>query len=137
VAKAIILQSQDGEYLMATLPSNNQLSIIGLSKMFGKDFHLVNEWLLNDLSPDYKQGATPSTGTAYKMRILIDNALLKAEQIYIAADDHRYLVKIDQDQYNEMQSLMPHTNICGSAISSPNFISKLSSKSKDNKKNVE
>jgi Ala-tRNA(Pro) deacylase len=127
VAKAVILQSQDGEYLMATLPSGHRLSVKEINKTVGKKFHLVNEWQLNKLFPDCRHGAIPSIGTAYKMRMLIDNALFNAEQVYIEGGDHQYLVKIDHQQYMEMMALIPHANICGSSIGSAEFVESLSS----------
>ena len=128
VAKAVILQSKDGEYLMATLPAGHRLSVSDVNEVMGKEYHLVNEWRLHELFPDCEQGAIPSIGEAYKMRMMIDDALLNAEQVYIEAGDHRYLVKIDQEQYAQMMSAMPHGNICGRDIGTPKFAESLSSK---------
>lgn len=128
VAKAVILQSREGEYLMATLPADHQLSIDDVNTTMGKEYQLVNEWQLDKLFPDCKRGAIPGIGNAYKMKMMVDNALLKAEQVYIEGGDHRYLVKIDHKQYTEMVSLMPHANICGQAVDAPEFVENLSSK---------
>ena len=128
VAKAVILQNKDGEYLMATLPANHRLSINDVNATMGKEYHLVNEWQLHELFPDCEQGAIPAVGNAYKMKMMVDDALLNAEQIYIEGGDHRYLVKIDHKQYKQMMSAMPHGNICGRDIGTPMFAESLSSK---------
>ena len=128
VAKAVILQSKDGEYLMATLPADHQLSISDVNKVMGKEYRLVNEWRLHELFPDCEQGAIPSIGEAYKMKMMIDDVLLNAEQVYIEAGDHRYLVKIAHEQYAQMMSAVPHANICGRDIGPPKFTESLSSK---------
>lgn len=128
VAKAVILQNKEGEYLMATLPVNHQLSITDVNTTMGKEYHLVNEWQLDELFPDCKRGAIPAVGNAYKMKMMIDNALLNAEQVYIEGGDHRYLVKIDHKQYTEMVSLMPHANISGQPAGTAEFVESLSSR---------
>ncbi|MCW8994177.1 MAG: YbaK/EbsC family protein [Psychromonas sp.] len=128
VAKAVILQSKDGEYLMATLPAGHRLSISDVNNLMGKEYQLVNEWSLHELFPDCEQGAIPGIGDAYNMKMMIDDTLLDAEQIYIEAGDHRYLVKIDSNQYKKMMSAIPHAKICGQAIGTPDFVESLSSK---------
>ena len=126
VAKVAIIENQIGQYVLATLPEKTPLLIDEINQTLGSKFHLVNEWLLDDLSPEYNQHSIPSIGTAYKMKILIDNALLTAEEIFITADDARYLIRIDDALYNKMAALMPMTNICGSAIGNPQFVETLS-----------
>ena len=127
VAKIAILQNNADQYVLATLPSNSPILINEINATLGAKYHLVNEWLLDDLSPEYNKSSMPTIGTAYKMKILIDNALLTADKIFITADDSRYLVKIDNELYDKMAALMPLTNICGSAIGQPQFIENLSS----------
>ena len=128
VAKVAILQNQAGQYVLATLPENTPLLMNEINQTLGSEFHLVNEWLLDDLSPEYNQHSIPSMGTAYKMKILLDNALLTADEIFITADDARYLIRIDDTLYEKMAALMPMTTICGSAIGNPQFVETLSHK---------
>lgn len=128
VAKAVILQSKDGEYLMATLPAGHRLALEDVNKVMGKEYHLVTEWRLHELFPDCEQGAIPSIGEAYKMKMMIDDTLLNADEVYIEAGDHRYLVKIDHEQYAQIMATVPHANICGRDIGTPKFVESLSSK---------
>ncbi len=128
VAKAVILQSKDGEYLMATLPAGHRLSVSDVNKVMGKEYQLLNEWQLPKLFPDCEQGAIPGIGAAYKMKMLVDDALLNAEQVYIEGGDHRYLLKINHKQFMKMIASMPHGSICGRAIGTPLFGESLSSK---------
>lgn len=121
VAKAVILQDQNNEYLMATLPSGYRLSIKSVNKKMNNKYHIVNEWQLDALFADCEHGAIPSIGLAYKMKMMIDDALFNADQVYIEAGDHQYLVKIDHEQYTEMMSLIPHDNICASILGSSDF----------------
>jgi len=126
IAKVIILQNNAGQYILATLPSNSPILINEINKTLNMECHLVDEWLLDDLSPAYNKNSMPTIGTAYKMKIFIDKALLVAEKIFITADDSRYLVKIDEQLYHNMAALMPLTKICGSAIGQPQFVENIS-----------
>mgnify|MGYP000051488387 CR=1 FL=1 len=127
VAKAIILQSNDGDYLMATLSVGHRLSISQVNALTGKKYRLLNEVRLGDLFSDCEQGAIPAMGLAYKMRMMVDDTLLNAEHVYIEAGDHQNLVKINHQQYAQLMSAIPHGNICGQAIGTPKLAEHLSS----------
>ena len=119
VAKAVILQSEDNDYLMASLPANSHLSLTDVNKLTGKNYHLVSEHELRDLFPDCSQGAIPAIGTPYKMAMLVDESLLSAESIYIESGDHIHLLKISHQEYSNLVAKMPHGKIRGANIGAP------------------
>ena len=127
VAKAVVLQNTDGEYLMATLSVGHRLNISQLNQLTGKEYHLISEIRLRDIFTDCEQGAIPGMGLAYKIKMIVDDALLNAENVYIEAGDHRHLVKINQQQYAQLTSSMPHGDISGRVIGSPKWVEHLSS----------
>ena len=127
VAKAIVLQSNDGDYLMTTLSANHKLSLSQVNELTGKQYNLVNEVRLGGLFPDCEQGAIPSIGEAFEINMMVDDALLNAEQIFIEAGDHCHLVKVNHQQYENMMLNIPHGNICGTAIGRPKMAEHLSS----------
>jgi len=127
VAKAIILQSNDGSYLMTTLSVGRKLSIIQVNKLMGKNYHLLEEAQLSELFPDCEQGAIPSIGDAFAMDMLVDDALLSEKQVYIEAGDHRHLIKVDQQQFTHLLAKVPHGNIQGAFIGYPKMVEHLSS----------
>ena len=127
VAKAIVLQSNEGDYLMATLSVGRRLSISQVNKLTGKEYHLLNEVHLGDIFTDCEQGAIPAIGSAYKLNMMVDDALLNAEHVYIEAGDHQNLVKINHQQYTQLLSTMPHGNISGANIGTPKWAEHLSS----------
>jgi len=127
VAKAVILQSSAGDYLMATLSSGHRLSIEQVNKLMGEEYHLVNEVRLGELFPDCQQGAIPSIGEAYQIKMLVDDSLLNTKNVFIEAGDHQHLVKISHQQYIDMLSEQPHGNICGAVIGRPKMAEHLSS----------
>jgi Ala-tRNA(Pro) deacylase len=119
VAKAIVLETDNGEYLMATLSVAHRVSLEQVKALTGKEYHLVNEARLSDLFPDCQQGAIPAIGQAYHLDMMVDDALLNVEEVYIEAGDHEHLLKISHQQYCDMLASMPHGDICGSVIGIP------------------
>ncbi|WOH37913.1 YbaK/EbsC family protein [Thalassotalea fonticola] len=127
VAKAIVLQSNEGDYLMATLSVGHRLSISQVNKLTGKEYHLLNEVHLGDIFTDCEQGAIPAIGSAYKMNMMVDDVLLNADHVYIEAGDHQNLVKINHQQYTKLMEATPHGNISGANIGTPKWAEHLSS----------
>ncbi|WDD96886.1 aminoacyl-tRNA deacylase [Thalassomonas actiniarum] len=119
VAKAVILQSRDDKFLMATLAADHRLDITRVNELMDKEYHVVSEARLRDLFPDCAQGAIPGLGQAFAIDNLIDDGLLESEQVYLEAGDHHSLVKLEQQQYLAMVEHMPHGNICGEALGMP------------------
>jgi len=127
VVKAIILQCSDGSYLMSALSVGHKLSIAQVNKLTGKHYHLINESQLSELFPDCEQGAIPSVGEAFAMDMLVDDGLLRAEQVYIEAGDHRHLLRVEQQQFANMLAKTPHGNISGAVVGYPKMVEHLSS----------
>jgi len=127
VAKAIILQSSDGSYLMSTLSVGRKLSIAQVNQLTGKHYHLLDEVQLSELFPDCEQGAIPSIGAVYALNMLVDDGLLNTKQVYIEAGDHRHLIKIKQQEFAKLLSNVPHGNISGEVIGYPKMVEHLSS----------
>ena len=119
VAKAVILQSRDDDFLMATLSADHRLDIHLVNELMGKEYLIVSEARLRDLFPDCAQGAIPGLGQAFAINNIIDNGLLDCEHIYLEAGDHESLVKLNQRQYAELVAQLPHGNICGEALGMP------------------
>ncbi|NQY87652.1 MAG: YbaK/EbsC family protein [Colwellia sp.] len=127
VAKAIILQSSDGSYLMSTLSVGHKLSLAQVNQLMGKNYHLLNETQLSELFPDCEQGAIPGIGAAFAIDMLVDDGLLGKKQVYIEAGDHRHLIKVDQQQFANILANVPHGNISGEAVGYPKMVEHLSS----------
>ncbi|HEY5716191.1 MAG TPA: YbaK/EbsC family protein [Psychromonas sp.] len=121
VAKAVVLQSDEGDYLMASLPANSRLSLTGVNNLTGKHYNLVSEQKLQELFPDCTQGAIPAMGIPYRMEMLVDESLLAAENVYIESGDHKNLLKLSQQEYNNLVAQMYHGNIRGANIGAPRF----------------
>ena len=119
VAKAVVLQSEDGDYLMASLPANSHLSLTDVNALTGKHYDLVSEQKLRELFPDCSQGAIPAMGTPYKISMLVDESLLASETVYIESGDHENLLKLSHQEYSNLVAQMSHGNIRGAYIGAP------------------
>lgn len=119
VSKAVVLQDDDGEYLMASLPANKRVSLAEVDNLMGKNYHLVSERKLQDLFPDCVKGAIPAIGRAYHMPMLVDDSLLSAEPVYIESGDHENLLKLNASEYAKLVSKAPHGNIQGANMGAP------------------
>ena len=119
VAKAVVLQSNEGDYLMASLPANSRLSLIDVNDFTGKQYQLVSEQQLQGLFPDCDRGAIPAMGVPYHMEMLVDDSLLATDAIYIESGDHENFIKLNNKEYCHLMNSMPHAEIRGANLGSP------------------
>ncbi|WDE09000.1 YbaK/EbsC family protein [Thalassomonas viridans] len=119
VSKAVILESDNGEYLMASLPANSRLSLNEVYNLTGHHYRLVSEEKLLDLFPDCAVGAIPAMGNPYRMKMLVDDSLLEAEDVYIECGDHKNLLKLEHHDYAHLVAKMNHGNIRGANLGAP------------------
>jgi Ala-tRNA(Pro) deacylase len=119
MAKAVVLQNEEGDYLMASLPANCRVSLTDVNFITGKHYQLVSEQKLQELFPDCSQGAIPAIGTPYNMNMLVDESLLTTDSIYIESGDHQNLLKLNHQEYINLVAAMSHGNIKGANIGAP------------------
>ncbi len=58
VAKAVMLKDQNGEYLMAVVPSNRRVMIDKIGRMMGKQYFLIGEHELPQIFQDCDPGGS-------------------------------------------------------------------------------
>ncbi len=119
VAKAIILKSLEGKFLMAVVPASRKLSLDELNRVTGMNYRIVEETELGGLFKDCELGAVPGIGDAYKMNMMLDDHLLAMRKVYIEAGDHEHLIELDQAQFMEMMYGVPHAHIAGAPVLEP------------------
>ncbi|MBY5944249.1 aminoacyl-tRNA deacylase [Photobacterium rosenbergii] len=113
VAKAVMLKDQNGEFLMAVVPSNRRVMIDKISRMMGKQFFLVGEHELSAIFQDCEPGAVPSIGQAYQVDMLVDDMLFDQDELFIESGDHENLIHVDSKQFHKIMHDIPHRNISG------------------------
>ena len=111
VAKAVILEDDTGNILMASVPAKRRVSINRINMLTNGEYKLVHEAKLQELFPDCKKGAIPCIGDAYHLRMMVDDELLASDAVYIEAGDHQRMLKIDGEEFRHLVAKEPHGEI--------------------------
>lgn len=94
VAKGVLVRAGD-EYMMAVAPSSRRIDFDRLQSWLGRDVQLAAEADSVSLFPDCELGAMPPIGAAFGLETILDDDMLKSEDIYFEGGDHRTLVHVD------------------------------------------
>ncbi len=109
VAKAVVLEDDEGRHLMAIVPAHHKIRLHELrNQMHVMDLHLVDEAQVYKLFNDCDPGAVPALGPAYNMKSVYDDALSTQSDIYFEAGDHKTLIHLTNDQFRKLMSDSQH-----------------------------
>ncbi|MGD8345892.1 MAG: YbaK/EbsC family protein [Lysobacterales bacterium] len=110
VAKAVVLKDNAG-FLVAVLPSNNRLNIAWVNEELERNLELATEDELAALFKDCETGAVPALSNAYGLKVIWDDQLKHASDIYIEAGDHEHLIHLPGDDFRKLMAKLPHSVI--------------------------
>jgi len=110
VAKAVVLKDNAG-FLVAVLPSNNRLNIAWVNEELERNLVLASEDELAELFRDCETGAVPALSNAYGLKVIWDDQLKHASDIYIEAGDHEHLIHLPGDDFRRLMAKLPHSVI--------------------------
>ena len=110
MAKAVVLEDSAG-FLVAVLPSNNRLNLAWVNEELERDLKLATEEELKALFRDCETGAVPALSNAYGLRVIWDDQLKHAADIYIEAGDHEHLIHLAGEDFRQLMSRLPHSVI--------------------------
>ncbi len=110
MAKAVVLEDEDG-YIVSVLPSNNRLNLGWVSEELNRDLRLATEPELAKLFKDCKTGAIPALSDAYGLKVIWDDQLKQASDVYIEAGDHEHLIHLRGDDFKKLMESLPHSII--------------------------
>ncbi len=111
LAKAVVLQDDQGAYLMAVVPSHNRIKLNWISKSLARRYSLASEKELKKLFRDCELGAIPAVGSAYSLDTICDEQLLEEPCVYIEGGDHQALIKLSGDEFARLMQDIPHDRI--------------------------
>ncbi len=114
LAKAVVLQDEQGDYLMAVVPATHRLKLNWVSRQLKHRYSLASEQDLRNLFTDCDLGAIPAMGPAYHIRSIYDDQLLDEPCVYIEGGDHQALIKLEQEQFSRLMEGLPHERISAS-----------------------
>ena len=107
VAKAVVLEDADG-YVVAVVPSTNRLDFDWVGETLGRGLQLAEEYELPELFRDCSIGAVPGLPEAYGLEVVWDDQLDGQDDIYVEAGDHRNLIHIRGEDFEELMAGLPH-----------------------------
>ena len=110
LAKAVVLEDEDG-YIVSVLPSNNRLNLGWVSEELNRELKLASEPELRDLFTDCDTGAVPALSEAYGLKVIWDDQLKHASDIYIEAGDHEHLIHLRGADFQTLMESLPHSII--------------------------
>ncbi len=114
IAKAVVLEDDEGRRLMAILPADHKISLHKLrDEMQVLDLHLVDEQRVYELFSDCVPGAVPALAQAYNMSSIYDEALNHLHDIYLEAGDHETLIHLSNEQFNKLMQDTQHSRFSG------------------------
>lgn len=99
IARAVILEDQEGQHLMAIVPGSDRVRLTRLSKLAGRELSLVTEANLAKLFNDCDTGAIPALGPAFQVETWFDHCLLKQDRLYIESGDHQCLLELSRADF--------------------------------------
>jgi Ala-tRNA(Pro) deacylase len=93
VVKAVVLEC--GETLfMVLLPANRQLDIAAVEAYVGAPVRLADPGEFENVFEDCKPGAVPVFGPAYGFTTLVDDRLVRADDVYFDGGDQEELIHL-------------------------------------------
>lgn len=101
LAKCVIL-NDGAAYLMAVIPSTGRLDLNVIERYLGRHVELASENDLNQLFFDCDVGAVPPIGPAYGFETIVDNSLLRCDDVYFEAGDHTDLVHLSGADFSRL-----------------------------------
>jgi Ala-tRNA(Pro) deacylase len=110
LAKAVVLEDDAG-YIVSVLPSNNRLNLGWVNEELQRELKLATEPELKKLFTDCATGAVPALSTAYGLKVIWDDQLKYASDIYIEAGDHEHLIHLKGEDFKALMDKLPHSVI--------------------------
>lgn len=108
MAKAVILERDDGKSLMAVLPAADKVDLQRLNYLIHREVQLTPEHALKQWFDDCDPGAIPALGEAYSLDTLVDDEVLGMADVYMESGDHRDLIHMKGDDFRRLASHWQH-----------------------------
>ena len=102
LAKAVLLENDRHELLLAVLPATHVIQYLDLEGLTGSPVHPADEALLESCFPDCEPGAVPPFGAAYGLPTFVDQALFDRDTVYVEAGDHQSLIRLGAMEFRSL-----------------------------------
>jgi len=114
IAKAVVLEDNEGHQTMALLPAHYKISLHTLREQLNVlDLKIVNEDQVYKMFNDCDPGAVPAIGQAYNMNTVYDESLSQLVDIYLEGGDHETLIHLTHKQFEKLMGDTKHSRFSG------------------------
>ena len=110
LAKAVMLEDNNGRYLLAVIPANQHVDLDKLRRRFQIQLGLAAETELNKVFTDCAVGAIPPIGMAYGIDVMIDSRLDGTSDIFFEGGDHIHLVHLSGKDFQQLFPRVKHAS---------------------------
>jgi Ala-tRNA(Pro) deacylase len=108
LAKSVLMEDDNQEYLLAVLPTTHYVHINKLSNQLNRQLYLASEQEAAGLFADCEVGAIPALGEAYGLDTIVDDNLNNCKDIYIEAGDHENLIHLTRADFHRLMRHAKH-----------------------------
>jgi Ala-tRNA(Pro) deacylase len=110
LAKGVLLRREDG-YLLAIVPASYRVELEALSNFFNEPVVLASEAEASTIFGDCELGSVPPVSEAYELTAVIDDSLEGSQDVYFEGGDHRTLVHLTGDNFQQLMRNVPYGRI--------------------------
>jgi Ala-tRNA(Pro) deacylase len=110
LAKGVLLRREDG-YLLAIVPASYRVELQALCNWLNEPLVLASETEASTIFGDCELGSVPPVAGAYELTAVIDDSLESSQDVYFEGGDHRTLVHLTGDNFQELMRDVPHGHI--------------------------
>lgn len=109
LAKAVLVEDDEGGCLMVVLPADRKLRLGELSRVLGRrNLRLAEEDRIVGLFAGCDPGAVPSLGMPWGVETLVDEQLEAAPTVYVECGDHECLLRLSHEQFHALMGASLH-----------------------------
>ena len=102
LAKGVLLSDENGVLSLAVIPSDRLVDLERIGEALGHKAELASEIDVANRFDDCDPGAVPPIGNAYALRVLLDERLMKEDEVYLESGDHHGLVHVKGDEFRRL-----------------------------------
>lgn len=108
LAKAVLLDRQAEDRLLAVLPSDRRIELSELREALGEKPRLADEAEIAEVFDDCAVGAIPPIGWDYGVTMIVDDSLANQPDVYFEGGDHRSLIHMEQADFARLTQSAHH-----------------------------
>jgi Ala-tRNA(Pro) deacylase len=102
LAKGVLLNDENGVLSLAVIPSDRVVELERVGEALGHKVELASEIDIANRFDDCDTGAVPPIGNAYGLRVLLDERLMKEDEVYLESGDHHGLLHVKRDEFRRL-----------------------------------